>query len=197
MSIFRAFSKLSICGVILIVACCGNRLEYKAPVSGFRPTYPEVTWSAYPNRAPDLLNWPIVDSLQPTLSWGPFPGEHQDYIDAKPTPFVAVDPGSISNIKYDLRIWMVQGRAPGELAYEIDGLIEPFHKIERALKPGTEYYWSIRAEFLLNGQLRVSEWSLSQIPCTPDYGIECARGVERRTGRIPPLNHYRFKTPTQ
>lgn len=197
MRIFRAFCKLSICGVILIVAGCGTKLEYKAPVSGFRPTYPEVTWSAYPNRAPDLLNWPIVDSLQPTLRWEPFPGEHQTYEGSRPTPFVTVDPGSVRDVKYDLRIWTIRGRIPVEIAYESDGLTEPFHKLERALKPDTEYYWSVRARFSLDGKPRVSEWSLSQIPCTPDYGLECARGVERRTGRIPPLNYYRFKTPTQ
>lgn len=197
MRIYRAFFKLSICAAILFIAGCGNPPVYKAPISGFRPTYPEVTYSMILGRAPDILNWPMVDSLQPTFRWGPFPGEHQDYEWSQVIPFVAVNPGSVSDVRYGLKIWTVRGRVPVELAYERDGLTEPFHKLERPLKPGTEYYWTVRAQFSLDGKPRVSEWSLSQMPCTPDYGLECARGVERRTGRIPPLNYYRFMTPPQ
>jgi len=176
MRIYRIFCKLALAAAILIIAPCGFKGAYKAPISGFRPTYPEVTYSVTGVQLPDMLNWPMVDSLQPTLRWEPFPGEHQNYEGARVIPFVAVDPGSISDVKYDLRIWTVRGRAPGELAYEIDGLTEPFHKLERALKPDTEYYWSVRAQFLLNDQLRVSEWSLSQIPCTPIMGPSARAG---------------------
>jgi hypothetical protein len=178
-------------------------------ISGFRPVYPPLTGSIFtsPYNLGDFLNWPTVDSLQPTLRWQPFPGEHEHEIPSlligpgfykgtgEAKPFVEVDLGLVSEVKYDLRIWTVLEGIPGELAYEIEGLTGPFHKLERPLKPSAEYYWSVRARFSLDGQLRLSEWSLSQAPC-PSYP-ECARYVARLTGRIPPPNYYRFKTPRQ
>jgi hypothetical protein len=191
MRIYRVLGTLPFAAATLVSAGCA----VQATVSGFRPVYPEVTASF--QNAPDVLDWTRVDSLQPTLRWQAFPGEHQQFAGGQVTRFVTVDPASVRDVSYDLRIWTVRGRAPGDLVYEIDGLAEPSHKPERPLKPDTEYYWSVRARFTLDGQPRASEWSLSQLPCPPAYGVECARGVARQTGRIPPLNHYRFKTPAQ
>lgn len=189
---FRVPRALPFAAAALVFAGCA----VQTTVSGFRPVYPESTHS-FGNPAPDILDWTKVDSLQPTLRWQPFPGEHQRFPGGQVTPFVELDPASVRDVSYDLRIWTVRKRTPGDLAYEVDGLKEPSHKLERPLKPDTEYYWSVRAQFNLDGQRRVSEWSLSQIPCPPFYGLECARGVARKSGRIPPLNHYRFKTPSQ
>jgi len=191
MRIYRVFGVLSFAAAAFVSAGCA----VQSPVSGFRPLYPEVTHSF--GKAPDMLDWPKVDSLQPTLRWQGFPGEHQQFLGGRVSPFVAVDPASVRDVTYDLRIWTVRGRMPGDLVYEIDGLKEPSHRLGRALKPDAEYYWSVRARFNLDGQSRTSEWSLAQIPCPPEYRIECARGVSRQTGNIPELNHYRFKTPPQ
>ena len=192
MRINRTWMGLVLAPAILVATGCAVQTS----VSGFRPVYPGATYS-FGNPPPDILDWTKVDSLRPTLRWQPFPGEHQKFPGAPIIAFVAVDPAAVSDVRYDLRIWTVHVRAPGEVAYEIDGLSEPYHAITRDLKPDTEYYWSVRARFNLNGQPRVSEWSLSQVPCPPSYGTECARGVSRQIGRIPPLNHYRFKTPAQ
>jgi hypothetical protein len=188
----RVLGTLTFATAALVSAGCA----VQTPVSGFRPVYPDVT-ASFGNRAPDFLDWTKVDSLQPTLRWQAFPGEHQRFAGGQVTPFVAVDPTSVRDVRYDLRIWTVRGRSPGDLVYEIDGLTEPSYKAERPLQPDTEYYWSVRARFRLDGEPRASEWSLSQVPCPPPYGLECARGVARQTGRIPPPNYYRFKTPTQ
>lgn len=187
----RAFAALPIAAAALISTGCAS----PSPVSGFRPLYPEVTHSLF--RQGDIRDLPNVDSLQPTLRWQEFPGEHQQFPGGKVFPFVAADSASVRNVTYDLRIWAVRGRMAGDLVYEIGGLTEPSHKLEKSLKPDAEYYWSVRARFDLDGQPRVSEWSLMQIPCPPPYGVECARGVARQTGNIPAPNHYRFKTPPQ
>lgn len=187
---------------VLAAAFVAAGCAFEPSISGFRPIYPPLSASVFnsPSNIYDALNWPKVDSLEPTLRWQPFPGEHQLPLplgDGKVNPFVAADPASVHDVRYDLRIWTVLDKAPGELAYEIEGLTEPFHKLERPLKPSTKYYWSVRARFSLDGQPRVSEWSLTQFPCPPGYGFECARGVARKIGHIPTLNHYRFKTPSQ
>ena len=185
------FTVLALAMVSLALAGCGA-----APVSGFAPVYPKLTFSPGPPSAPmDTLDWTKVDSLQPTLRWEPFPGTHQAFLGAEIKPFIVMDHDSVSDVTYELRIWTIENRVPADLVYERQWLTEPFHQLEQPLKPDTKYYWSVRARFTVNGQPRVTEWSLSQIPCPPPYGLECARGVARRTGKIPALNHYRFKTP--
>jgi hypothetical protein len=169
-------------------------------VSGFAPVYPEQTqsmqWGIGANPT-DILDWVKVDSLQPTLRWKPFPGTTQAYLGAQIKPFVDVGQGSVSDVTYDLKIWMVSGDVPGALVYEREGIPEPTHHLESPLKPNTKYDWSVRARIKMDGKPRVTEWSLSQLPCPPAYGLECARGVARQTGTIPPLNYYRFQTPRQ
>jgi hypothetical protein len=161
------------------------------PISGFRPIYPKLTYSS----TKPMLNWTLVDSLQPTLKWQSFPGEHQKFLGAELVTFVDPSIGEINDIKYDLKIWTVRELEPAVIEYEIEGIKSPSHTLERPLKPNTEYYWSVRTRFKVNGQPRLSEWSLSQIPCLPSYGFGCARGASRKYGFIPPANYYRFKTP--
>jgi len=187
---------------VLLAALVTAGCAYQPSISGFRPEYPPLTATFFspPSNIFDVLNWPKVDSLQPTLRWQPLPGEHWlpwPLGNGQAKPFVETDTGSISDVRYDLRIWTVVEGSPGELAYDVEGLPEPAHKIERPLQPDTKYYWSVRARFNLEGQPKVSEWSLTQMPCPPAYGFECARGYARHFGRIPPLNYYRFKTPLQ
>lgn len=177
----------------------------KAPVSGFAPLYPELTTSfsmgrSYPT---EFLDWTKVDSLQPTLSWEPFPGTHRAWMGAEPEPFIRVDMHSVRAVTYDLKIWTVERRGalriPAELVYEREELAQPSHRLERPLQPDSEYFWSVRARFNLEGNPRATEWSLSSIPCIPlpPPRNECGRDIARRTGTIPPPNYYRFKTPSQ
>jgi len=206
MGTYRTFGKQSLAEA-LAVAFVAAGCTFEPAISGFRPVYPPLTATApAPFNMDDILNWPKVDSLQPTLRWQPFPGEHQTETPSIFTggpifpkgigiskPFIEVDSASVSDVRYELRIWTVIDESAGQIAYEIEGLTEPFHKIERPLKPDTKYYWSVRARFSVNGQPRYSEWSLSQAPCLSNP--DCARNIARLTGRIPTLNYYRFKTP--
>jgi len=176
----------------LVVEGCG----IKTTVSGFAPVYPAQTWSmqAVPGAdAQDILDWVKVDSLQPTLRWEPFPGTTEAYPGAEVKPFVVVDQNLISDITYDLKIWAVSKGAPGEVVYEREGIVGPSHRLETPLQPKTKYDWSVRARFKLDGKTRVTEWSLSQLPCL--HGFTCARVEAQRTGTIPPRNYYRFQTP--
>jgi len=180
---------------LLSLAGCGM----KTVVSGFAPVYPVQTWSANGavdfEAAQDKLDWVKVDSLQPTLQWEPFPGTTEAYAGAGVKPFVVVDQSLVSDITYDMKIWAVSKGAPGEVVYEREGIVGPSHRIETPLQPKTKYNWSVRGRFKLDGKTRVTEWSLSQIPCLPSYGLACARGAAQLTGTIPPLNYYRFRTP--
>jgi hypothetical protein len=201
--------KLPLVAALFAITLVTTGCTFDPPISGFRPVYPPLTASVSMSLSKaqrgDVLNWPMVDSLQPTLRWQPFPGEH-DYPVAtfrigpvgEVKPFVPVDTAIVRDITYDLRIWDVLDEKPVGLAYEVERLPDPSHKLTRPLKPDTEYYWSVRARFVLNGQQRVSDWSLSQLPCEGLFKTDvCGREKALATGQIPLVSYYRFKTPKQ
>jgi hypothetical protein len=64
------------------------------------------------------------------------------------------------------------------------------YRIDMMLEPSTEYYWTVRARFKLDGQTRVTRWSYHKVlpplctsTCTCDY--------------IPINGYHRFVTPKQ
>ena len=102
--------------------------------SGVKPVYPSVGNPHSP---------PVVDSLQPTLSWEPMRGV----------------------TSYDLIIYQgvktesfARGtkRSVGPEVYYRQGLTGTSHKVEITLKPSQEYYWSVRGR---DGN-KVTRWSL-------------------------------------
>ena len=158
--------------VLLSLAGCATY-----PVAGLRPLYPEAGPSA-----------PQVDSLQPMLRWEAFP---------RPADLEGDREGWLSRIRdvtYDLRIWKM-GQAPilvrgpilwhhGELIYSRSALPVPTHRIELRLVPTTHYLWSVRARFDLDGQQRVTEWSVL---------LEFLGGkFDPRTAQIPLRGYHRF-----
>ena len=150
---------------------------------------------------------PKVQSLSPALQW--------EAVLPPPPPGPGADPGAttITDIRYDLRIWSSAGGGPGDLVYERLGLsLEartepppapedakeegptaapvPFveHLLEAPLAPKTEYLWSVRARYRLNGEPRATRWSILAFsrPGVPD---PC------RYDGIPPDRYHRFRTP--
>jgi hypothetical protein len=179
--------------VLLLISACEN--GNPALISGFEPIHPRVTWGPT-FKSPGKVFFAKVDSLQPEFRWMPFPGVTYEYefVMRKSVPFVDVDPDMIQSARYDLRIWDVEKGHRGDLVYESKGIEDAVHKITTKLAPSTEYYWSVRARFDLEGQTRVSEWSLSEVPCVLS-GTVCGRELARRTGRIQDIHYFRFRTP--
>jgi hypothetical protein len=88
-------------------------------------------------------------SLAPALSWEAFP-RPADF-DAEP------DRAEVSGVSYRVRVF--DGDQIQSMLYERSGLAEAKHQIEQPLLECHEYTWTVRAEFLLNGNRRVTEWS--------------------------------------
>jgi hypothetical protein len=149
-----------------------------------------------------------VQSLRPLLQWEPFP---------RPADMTADRSGSLGraqNVTYEVRVWRAESPAaglcilfppeyasdavgkgpcvfPGELVYARRRLTSPFHEIESPLVPATVYLWAVRARFELDGQPRVTQWS-----------VLTAKGrnqllPEQRAGTLPSLGYYPFKTPVE
>jgi hypothetical protein len=199
------------------------------PVSGFKPISPKLKMGGPLEGA--VISWPQVESLNPTLAWQPFPGTHEvpavalqmkdiprtsKYIDVenglipfRRWQFIEADLTRVSDVRYDLRIWEVQGKRKGDLVYDRKRLETTSHRIAKRLKPDTKYLWTVRARFLLDGNPRVSEWSIMMHAAPParrppGYPEECwsywgpgctLRYMSRAGGTIFPRLLYRFKTP--
>lgn len=156
--------------LILLIGVNLPGCAYPPKISGFRPVYPEMVVTPK-----SLMTWIEVDSLTPTLRWQPYPGEHQDALDSEAVPFILEDLAEISDKQYDLFIAEIQEDMSLTPTYEAERLSQPYHTVEKALKPDAKFIWSIRARYKINGQARLSEWSKSNMP----------------------FLFYRFKTPAE
>jgi hypothetical protein len=160
--------------VFLSLIACTRPLE----VAGLRPISPEPY-----NLAPKL------ESLQPELRWESFP--RRTDLEANRGGWVS----RVRHVTYDLRIWRgVRDRYgyeevfPAELIYERNALSMPEHTVETPLASDTHYLWSVRARFDLDGQLRVTPWSVLLLP--RQSLLDDPRSVD-----VPPRGYYRFVTP--
>jgi hypothetical protein len=149
----------------------------------FKPVYPKkttvgVTWRL--EAPPETMKYTLIDSTQPTLKWQSFPRKDH-YIWRKNKKIIK----NISDVSYDLKIW--EAMEGMKLVYDREGLPEPMHKLEYALKPGTRYYWSFRAKYKFNRETKITRWAFSRTPFI--LGLTC------ESDRIPRRNYYRFKTP--
>ena len=159
---------------LMTLAGCGT------PAVGLRPAYPpspgEPSKLAEPEK---VVYWWIgwVDSLQPTLEWEAFPRESAGPRGRE----------QIGNVTYDLRIWRsLPADDPNEavvvdLVYAREGLEAPRHRLEEPLLPATQYVWTIRARYELNGMPRATQWS--------------GRAPQARLPIEPNPWRYRFFTP--
>ncbi len=66
------------------------------------------------------------------------------------------------DVTYDLRVWRAEDGFPGTLVYQRTALPEPLHIVERPLKPSSDYFWTVRARFQVNGRTRVTPWAVTQ-----------------------------------
>lgn len=126
-----------------------------------------------------------VDKLQPTLRWTAFPRE----LDRE-----KLDPAilrKIGNVTYDLRIWDVSTDVRNQLGsehrrnrivYERTGLTAPEHALEVPLAPNSQYFWSMRARFVIDGRLMTTRWARKNT---------CFAGSSDELW----VTHYEFNTP--
>jgi hypothetical protein len=175
--------------VILIMGVLVAGCASYPPISGLRPEYPNARRNI------------VVNSLTPTFRWEPFPG-HYD-------PGMELD--RIRHVTYDLRIFRAESEEfeftyPAEVVYERHGLTEPSHKIEMLLQPFTQYYWTIRARFELDGQPRVTQWGLAWKFGVNEWGTDGLSSsiftshfdqIMSRVPRVPNPYYFDFETPAK
>lgn len=135
-----------------------------------------------------LSSPPKVGSLQPVLRWEAFPRSKDHEADKEGII------GQVTEVRYDLKVWETPDPFVGELKpiYAQTGLTTPSHQIDVQLKPSTQYMWTIRARFLLNGQLRITDWGQEVIRQRTHGG----KGFFSRDVSHDFFGYYRFFTPS-
>jgi hypothetical protein len=158
-------------------------------IVGLKPNYPGLPSCDRDLCPPFSFRTPRVDTLRPTFRWERFP-RIQDLSEVGLGPGERITDvsyefrlwrvgkefsgdverpsgssgwiGSADDYRYS---WMHECRDtdPGELIYTRRGIRDPNHTVETPLHPASHYYWSIRAQFRLDGSRRVTEWS-EQLP---------------------------------
>ena len=145
--------------VLVILSGCGS-----VSVVGLHPKHPPLEKKTFATHC----EFVEVDSLQPTFQWQPFPRPADDFA------------GRIQDVTYELRIWTTIQGPSGRLRYNRDGLKQPSHRLEEPLEPSNPYLWSVRAHFMVDGNMRVTEWGMAGLPL--------------RNEPVPNLSCFRFKT---
>ena len=161
---------------------------------GIHPKYPELhretcflckTWS---NHA-----FTEIDTLRPEFRWQPLVGVEQSG-DNKVFE-------KIQGVNYEIRLFTAQQQILFALGNRIvpallDGptlrrsdLVEPRHQFEQSLAPCTKYFWTVRADFRIDGRPRLTEWA--NLHGQP-WRMRRHRGVER--GGSPAHYYLPFQT---
>jgi hypothetical protein len=117
-----------------------------------------------------------IDNLSPILNWEIFPRSFD------------MDSDTFSDISYEIRIFssrpgMLRTVEPASLIEEAKDLIEPQYAVQTLLQPCSRYFWTIRANFTLDGIRRVTEWG----------GAYITAGGEVAPSRY---FYYPFRTPS-
>lgn len=133
-----------ICLWAVIIAGCG-----KPAVVGLYPETPPVMRKGFTL----LTEFVEVDTLTPIFRWRP--------LTIQADHLTETGAARIENITYEIRIWRVIGGEGGKLIYQREKLNRTEHRLEQPLDPDTRYYWSVRANFEVNGQSRTTEWTLA------------------------------------
>jgi len=124
-----------------------------------KPISPERKYGFFQRR---VVSSPM-DSLQPVLEWEPFPGEAYRKADREGAL------GGVSDVTYELIILKDEnGRTPVEV-YRRTGLTDSSHTVKTPLEPGTEYLWSVRAWYRLDGKPGRTQWAFSRQPFILQY----------------------------
>jgi hypothetical protein len=120
------------------------------------------------------------EPAQPLLRWEAFPREEDRRHDARGAL------ARISDIRYDVRLASAEAARGSESA---DAVAAAEYRVRRRLEPQTEYLWTVRARFLLDGRERVTPWGhLSG-------GLACPPSIESSAPvREPNPCSYRFVT---
>ena len=96
-------------------------------------------------------------STHPTMRWEALSGTGSW---ARTDPSGAL--ARAGDIRYQLRVWKVEGELATEIAYEQNDLRTDRHRLEQPLQPRSRYLWSVRGVFRTDGREYPTGWASCQ-----------------------------------
>jgi len=106
-------------------------------------------------KTPGAYTFVDAGSRRPQLRW-----ESLESLLTRATKSTQLAPQQIS---YELRVYRATSNGystvPGNLAYVREGLLEPEHVIEKDLEPCGDYFWTVRAHFVLGKRSRTTKFA--------------------------------------
>jgi hypothetical protein len=155
-----------------------SAVQWDGPITtfyGLAPIFPATRGGLSGNNLfGRSLDWVQVETLRPTFEWQGFPRES----DLREAP---AEMARVRDIRYELVVASECRFTPCEIIYRREGLEGTRHTIERPLRAGQRYFWTVRARFELDGRDWVTEWGSITPP-----------GRDRLT--VPSIHSYRFQT---
>jgi hypothetical protein len=157
-------------------ACAIGRESLIDPyVVGLQPKSPSISLE-------DGTSFMVTNDTRPLFEWEAFPTARDRERD---TGWIA----RTKNVTYDLIIYRARRDAPAEVVCSRTALPGPSHQMPEPLPGRTRYFWTVRARFELNGQVRVTDWSVV------DAQNVFPRGPVARLPLVPSEFYFRFETP--
>ncbi|MEJ2115474.1 MAG: hypothetical protein P8X88_05370 [Gammaproteobacteria bacterium] len=100
-----------------------------------------------------------IDTIQPTFAWDVFPSEWHESNDKHNSL------QRVKDVTYELRIYEDVDMHPrstdlGREVYSKKGITKASHQIDQKLEACKMYRWTVRAQFSLDGQTYVTDWSV-------------------------------------
>jgi hypothetical protein len=142
---------------------------------GLQPKSPSISGA-------DGISFVVIDGTQPILEWEGFPTVRDRERDSG---WIA----RTQNVRYDVVIYRARRDAPAEVVYSQTGLPGHTHQVSEPLPARTRYFWTVRARFELDGQVRVTDWSVV------DAQNVYPHGPVSRLPLVPSEFYFRFETP--
>ena len=158
------------CVAIVFLTGCAPPVS----VYGLRPEYPKARLEHFGS-----AGFVRVVTLRPVLQWATFP----DADDRKADTDGML--ARVRNVTYDLKIFCADQAYPAEVVYARSGIREPAHLLEVALRPDTEYFWTVRARFELDGAVRVTPWSRIRASGSTDVVVPTRFYFGMKTPPVP------------
>jgi hypothetical protein len=167
-----------ICSLLLLGtgACAIGRGSRAEPyVAGLQPRSPGIALD-------DATSFVVTNDARPVFEWEALSALHDRDRD---NGWIA----RTKNVTYDLVVYRARRDAPAEVVCSHTGLPGPSHQMSEPLLARTRYFWTVRARFELDGQVRVTDWSVLDPQNVYPYG------PVSRLPLVPNEFYFRFETP--
>lgn len=147
------FAALLAAAIVVLSGCSSVTYKYVQPVA--------------PAISGNFMEYPVVESLQPTLKWQAMPDAFKDATiesyDVAVYPAPKREMGLMDSLNAALQ------QQFGDPVYSKDGIKATELKVDKPLRPDTKYVWTVRVHYKKGGADAVSPWASYDAKVRKEY----------------------------